>query len=242
MQAPEAILPELNAATEELIDDIGALSDGDARGPSLLPGWTRGHVLTHLARNAEGGTRLLGWACSGVRSYEYESVAARAAAIEAGSGRPAAALIADVTETARALAEAAAVMPAAGWDNLVTWTTGHQTKAEHVIYSRHAEVLLHHVDLDIGFRPASWPPVFVTDALAVVISSLNDRSLAPLQARLHAVDTGNQFRLGHAAQDAPAIAGTQAELLAWLMGRSDGGTLARAGEGPLPPVPSIYYA
>ena len=42
-------------------------------------------MLTHLARNADGGTRLLEWARTGVPSYEYESVAARAAAIEQGS-------------------------------------------------------------------------------------------------------------------------------------------------------------
>jgi maleylpyruvate isomerase len=86
MQPVDELLTELDAATGALVDGIGGLTDGDARGPSLLPGWTRGHVLTHLARNAEGGTRLLGWARTGAASYEYESVAARADAIEEGRG------------------------------------------------------------------------------------------------------------------------------------------------------------
>ena len=30
-----------------------------ARGPSLLPGWTRGHVLTHIARHADSVIRAL---------------------------------------------------------------------------------------------------------------------------------------------------------------------------------------
>jgi hypothetical protein len=51
----------------------GSVPLAQVAGPSLLPGWTRGHVLSHLARNAEGGTRLLGWARTGVPSYEYES-------------------------------------------------------------------------------------------------------------------------------------------------------------------------
>ena len=53
-------------------------------------------MLTHprLAPE-EGGTRLLEWARTGVLSYEYESAAARAAAIEQGAEyRPATALVA----------------------------------------------------------------------------------------------------------------------------------------------------
>jgi maleylpyruvate isomerase len=70
---PEEALRELTAATDQLLAGLDGLSDAQVAGPSLLPGWTRGHVLTHLARNAEGGTRLLGWARTGVPSYEYES-------------------------------------------------------------------------------------------------------------------------------------------------------------------------
>jgi hypothetical protein len=78
---PRVYVERLNAATACLVEDIDGLGEDDVRGPSLLPGWTRGHVLTHLARNAEGGTRLLGWARTGIPSCEYESVTARAAAI-----------------------------------------------------------------------------------------------------------------------------------------------------------------
>jgi uncharacterized protein (TIGR03083 family) len=86
----------LAESAASLVASVGLLTDEQARGPSLLPGWTRGHLLTHVARNAEGGTRLLGWARTGVPSYEYRSVAARAAAIEEGAGRPAAVLAGDV--------------------------------------------------------------------------------------------------------------------------------------------------
>ena len=42
-------------------------------GPSLLPGWSRGHVLTHLARNADGAVNLLTWARTGVETPQYVS-------------------------------------------------------------------------------------------------------------------------------------------------------------------------
>ena len=108
MPTIDDVLDHLTEATTGLITAISGLTDAEAREPSLLPNWTRGHVLTHLARNAEGGTRLLNWALTGVPSYEYPSVEDRAAAIEAGASRPAAVLIADVRATAEALADVAA--------------------------------------------------------------------------------------------------------------------------------------
>ena len=240
MQPVGDLLKELTTATDNLVEGIGGLSDADARGPSLLPGWTRGHVLTHLARNADGGTRLLRWARTGIPSYEYESVAARADAIEAGSGRRAVVLLADVSAASAGFAEAAAVMPDDAWRYAVTWTTGQQTPAEHVVQSRLAEVLIHHVDLDLGFGPGGWPPWFVQEMLDVAVSSMNERGLAPLPARLHAADTGQVYQLGGDA-DAVQITGSQADLLAWALGRTDGAHLSRDRPGPLPPVPSIYY-
>jgi maleylpyruvate isomerase len=233
------VLDQLADATAHLTTGISRLTDAEAREPSLLPNWTRGHVLTHLARNAEGGTRLLTWALTGVPSYEYPSVEDRAAAIEAGASRPAAVLIADVRITAEALADAAAKLPPDAWSHLVTWTTGEQTSADLVVRSRLAEVLIHHVDLDFGFGPVSWPAPFVDNMLTITAGALINRSAAPLAARLDASDTGRSFQIGSAA-DAIQIRGTQADLLAWLLGRSDGAGLSSDYPGPLPPVLSIY--
>ena len=101
---------------------------GKPAGTSLLPGWSRGHVLTHLARNAEGGTRLLTWGAdrrspaTSTRAWPPAPRPSRQAA-----GRPAAELAEDVRRTAAALHEAAAAMPPGAWPHRVTWTTGQQT-------------------------------------------------------------------------------------------------------------------
>lgn len=55
--------------------------------PSALPGWTRAHLLTHLARNADGLGNLLTWAETGVERSMYGPGNARDDDIEAGSGR-----------------------------------------------------------------------------------------------------------------------------------------------------------
>ncbi len=238
------LLTDLNDATAALLSDLDGLTDRAAREPSLLPGWSRGHVLTHLARNAEGGTRLLIWARTGEPSYEYPSVAARAQAIEDGAGRPAHELAEDVQRPATALQQAAAAVPPGAWQHRVTWTTGQETEAGHVPASRLAEVLIHHVDLNHGYRPADWPAKWTAWMLDRAVESMNDeRHLAPLNADLHATDTGRTYYLDRPAstEDAEQISGTEADLLAWLMGRSGGATLARDKPGQLPAAPSIYH-
>lgn len=236
----EEVLRQLRSATDALADAITGLPDEAVRAPSLLPGWTRGHVLAHLARNAEGGARLLGWARTGVPSYEYASVEARAAAIEEGAVRPAAVLIADVRRSADAFFAAAAGMPAPAWQRTVRWTTGHETEAARILPSRLGEVLIHHVDLDVGYRPADWPVPFVDDFLGRAVRGLKAREETVGALRMEGTDTGRVFVVGEVTSASPVAAGPEYALLAWLLGRSDGGGLSRDGRARLPAVPAFY--
>jgi maleylpyruvate isomerase len=66
------------------------MTDGQCSGPSLLAGWSRGHVLAHWARNADGQTRMLLAAMRGDLTAQYPGGnAQRHADIEAGAARPA---------------------------------------------------------------------------------------------------------------------------------------------------------
>jgi maleylpyruvate isomerase len=109
---PTALLDRIITATEYVLTTAGGLSDDDMRDRSLLPNWSRGHVLTHLARNADGGTRLLTWARTGVPAAEYPSLEERAAQIEAGAGRSAAELVADVRRSSARFTAEYSLMPA----------------------------------------------------------------------------------------------------------------------------------
>jgi maleylpyruvate isomerase len=233
------VLADLESATRRLLDEMAGLSDAAARQPSLLPGWSRGHVLTHLARNAEGSTRLLTWARTGVPGYEYESAEARAAEIEAGAGRPAEVLIEDVRRTAAALEEAAAGMPPQAWRRVVRYTGGQERPADVILPSRLAEVLIHHVDLDLGFTPGDWPGTFVTGMLTLLASSLSQRD-GMAAMRLAGRDGGGSYAIGGAGSADITVTGSEPELLAWLLGRADGRGLGREPDGPLPAVPAIY--
>ncbi|TYB49733.1 maleylpyruvate isomerase family mycothiol-dependent enzyme [Actinomadura chibensis] len=223
-------LATITAATRALLVTAARLDDAACRAPSLLPGWTRGHVLTHVARNADGGTRLLTWARTGVESYEYPSAEARAAEIEEGAGRPAAALVADVRESARRFADAYTLMPDEAWERVVQWTSGVRHPAARASDARLTEVLVHHVDLDAGFTPRDWPADFTARMLGSVVASFARRDDAP-DLRLHATDTGRDLGSGGGEH---VVAGTEASLLAWLMGRSSGADLTGAEGIALP--------
>ncbi|MFF4241444.1 maleylpyruvate isomerase N-terminal domain-containing protein [Actinomadura geliboluensis] len=221
-------LAEITAATRDLLATAARLDDADVRAPSLLPGWTRGHVLTHVARNADGGTRLLTWARTGVESYEYPSLEARAAEIEAGADRPAATLLADVRQSADQFADAYARMPDEAWNRTVQWTTGARHPAARAADARLTEVLVHHVDLDAGFTPGDWPADFTARSLTSVTVSFARRADAP-DLHLRATDTGQEDGTGEHLVSGPA-----ASLLAWLLGRSPGTDLTGADNIAIP--------
>ncbi|MFA1538005.1 maleylpyruvate isomerase family mycothiol-dependent enzyme [Actinomadura monticuli] len=221
-------LAEITAATRALLATAARIADADVRAPSLLPGWTRGHVLTHVARNADGGTRLLTWARTGVASYEYPSLEARAAEIEEGADRPARALLEDVRRSAGRFAEAFALMPDEAWRRTVQWTTGARHPAARAADARLTEVLIHHVDLDAGFTPDDWPADFTARLLTSVTASFARRDDGP-DLRLHATDTGQDHGDGEHLVTGPAPS-----LLAWLLGRSPGTALIGADQIKVP--------
>jgi maleylpyruvate isomerase len=235
---PAGMLDRIVAATGRLLDTAAGFSDADVREPSLLPAWSRGHVLTHLARNADGGSRLLRWARTGVETPEYPSMAARAAQIEAGAGRGAAELAEDVRDSADRFAAQYARMPAEAWQRVIRWTGGQEHPASRVADSRLTEVLVHHVDLRADYTPVQWPAGFTEDQVTRVVRAFTGRDDVTAM-RLHALDSDTWYGPG-AAPGALVVRGPRASLLAWLMGRSEGPDLTTQGGAPLPALPFLY--
>ena len=231
-------LDRLAASTDRVLATATALSDPQAREASLLPDWSRGHVLTHIARNADGMVNLLRWARTGTQTPMYASAESRAADIEAGAGRPAADLALDVRESAAALAAEAASMPDDAWTAQVRALHGPPFPARGVLGRRLSEVEIHHVDMAAGYLPGDWPADFVSEALPRVAESFAGRDdVPPCVAR--AGGTEDSFRLGpeQAAPPAVTIHGQPADLLAWLLGRGDGARLTLARGHALPELP-----
>jgi maleylpyruvate isomerase len=146
----------LDTATQRVIDEARLLSDSDLRAPSLLPDWSRGHVLAHLARNADALRNLLAGARVGQDRPSYASAEARAADIEAGATADARELVDDLAAAAMAFRAAVRELPGEAWNYQVQMLQGPRFPASKLLARRLAEVELHHCDLGIGYGPDQW--------------------------------------------------------------------------------------
>ena len=232
-------LDRVQESTRQLLTSAGALTDGQAAGASRLPGWTRGHVLTHLARNADGFVNLLTWARTGVKTPMYPSEAARDAGIEAGAGRRAAELTADLRGSSAAFAAAAAGLTAADWAAQVE-RRGDSFPAREILARRWAELEFHHVDLDAGYQAADWPSAWVAQELPQVAESFAGRPDMP-PCQLYPDGWAGRLTVGPASPHTPGVAvrGAPWELLAWLSGRSAGSGLQVTGAASVPVPPPL---
>jgi maleylpyruvate isomerase len=227
---------EVDRATDRLLDTVSTLAGDDVGLPSLLPGWTRGHVITHVARSADALVNLLTWARTGTPLPAYPSTAAREADIEAGADRPIRELLADLRASAARFDAAVAEMPAQAWSAAVQLRSGAEVPAAALPWHRLREVEVHHVDLAAAYRPEDWPEAFTQRLLHDAAATLASRPDAP-GIVLHATDLGRDVSVGD-PDGGPTVSGPAYALVAWLTGRRDGaGDLTISPEQPLPTPP-----
>jgi maleylpyruvate isomerase len=231
----DMLMDDVEAATERLIGSAAALDDHGVHAPSSLPGWTRGHVIAHLARSADSMTNLLVWARTGVETPQYANAAARDAGIADGAPRDAAEQIADLRDTARRFAETARAMPAAAWAAEVRSFNGDAHPGWFTLVRRWCEVEIHHVDLGTGYSTGDWSAAFAGRLLDYTADRWTLLGKAPV-AVLRDTGTGREWRFA-AGGEPPEVAGPGPALAAWVVGRSAGSGLAST-PGPLPDPPS----
>jgi maleylpyruvate isomerase len=222
---PLVMLTDVDRATELLLRTAADLDPATVAAPSLLPGWTIGHVLTHVARNADAYTNLLTWARTGVETPAYASPEAREAAIEAGAGRPLREQIEDIRAAHERFADAGAAMPAQAWTFHLDFVG---LPAAGVPWARLREVEVHHVDLGAGYTPADWSDAFALRLLREVVAGLAG---PPMILRPYGIE--HSLSIG-TAPNPPVIGGPTKSIAAWLAGRADGGDLTVSPDGELP--------
>ncbi|WP_432175823.1 maleylpyruvate isomerase family mycothiol-dependent enzyme [Streptomyces sp. Tue6028] len=222
-------LASVRDATERLLTAATKLDNASAAEPSRLPGWSRGHVLAHLARNADALVNVL------EGRPMYASGDARDADIERDAPRPVDAQLADVRASAARFQDAGAVP--ANWSRTVELRNGVTDTAARVPFRRWIEVELHHVDLGIGYELEDLPEDFVAREIAFLTDRFRGHPEVPA-TRL--TDGTRAWSTGRAAQGDPGITVTGAApaLLGWLAGRRDGAGLT-VGGGALPTLPPL---
>ena len=227
MTAPTEALEQWEGGERHLGTALGRLTEEEFDGPSLLPGWTRRHVLAHLAGNADAVVNLLTWARTGVETPMYASDDARDAQIEELSGLPAEQLRAAVLAGTGRLVDAVRAMPAAAWSATVRTRQGHALPAAEVLDMRVREVWVHSVDLDAGIGFADVSEDVLAGVVDDVFGQWDARDVVP-DVALFAGD--REWGTG-----ALAVAGPLPEAAAWVTGRSAGEGLQ--ADGPLPQLP-----
>jgi maleylpyruvate isomerase len=230
---PASDSAEIEAATSRLLATAETLSDADVLTPSRLPEWSRGHVLTHIARNADSLVNRLKTAATGVDIPQYPSPAARDAGIEAGAKRPIGEQIRDLEESHQRFVAAVATVPPANWANDLRWMSGDVRPASKILDARLREVAIHHIDLDAGYTASDWPSPFALRILVAVLPAFEVRGIEPVTLVPSDVDVRIDLSGGSAVE----VRGPAYALAAWVLGREDGSSLeVTGGELPKPPA------
>jgi len=220
-------LAAVEQGTARLLQLVEGMEDAAARGASALPGWTRGHVLTHLARNADGLVNLLTWARTGVEHPMYASKSDRDIDIEEGAPRSLWLLEQDVVAACGRFAAAATGLADTAWQAEVVMTLNRTIRAYDVPWKRVSELWVHMVDLDLGLD--------FSDVPADVVDRLIGQALAFYRGQGPSVRLTVGERSWALAGEGPVhnVTGTPGGALAWVTGRGASGVT-----GDVPDLPA----
>lgn len=201
-------------------DRVGLLDDAVLGRPSRLPGWTRAHVIAHVARNADALTNLVSWARTGVETPMYAQPGVRERDIASGAMQEPSILRKDLAQAQQRLLTALQAMPAENWDRRVRSARGRDLPATQIPWLRVREVWIHSLDLDPELRADSFPPPLVDTLISDVAHTLSVHPDVP-GVVLAPTDRARSWRLGQRAdQRAPIVRAPADELLAWIIGRA----------------------
>ena len=228
-------LPQIDEtllATTRYLQALTVLDEESVRRPSLLPGWSRAHVVAHLSRNADAFTRVLGQVAAGEPASMYASNEARDADIADTVERlDLAGLVDDALASTARLTEA--LWACVGDpDTPCTRVPGADRSFPlHTVGPRRrAEVEIHHSDLGTGYEPSTWPPDFSSQMIRQRQDELA-RTGGPSMV-LSSTDVDGLWKFGEG--QGPEIHGTVGDLACWLVGRGGGqGLTCSAGELPV---------
>lgn len=175
--AQRQLSEQIDQATQRLLDVARIITEPDLRAPSLLPGWTRAHVLAHVARSGDAMRNLLAGARVGQKRPAYPSAEAREADIETGARSSAKDLADHLANSAMAFRAVARQLPDDAWRFQVRVLDFRPFPAADLLTGRLVEVELHHCDLAAGYGAADWPAAFAEMELAEPMRSQREDRL-----------------------------------------------------------------
>jgi uncharacterized protein (TIGR03083 family) len=166
------------------IDRLGDLTEDEYSAPSGLSGWSRKHLIAHVAGNADALHNLMYWAATGQETPMYVSPGQRAADIDRGAAMTGAELVAWASSAAQRWQSAAAGLTPQQWAYEVITAQGRAVPAAEVPWLRAREVCVHAIDLDLGITFQDLPTDFLEALCHDVLlkrGPLDDATAAAMQ-------------------------------------------------------------
>jgi uncharacterized protein (TIGR03083 family) len=166
------------ASHQRLLQALDGITDEQCRQPSMLGGWSRGHVLSHLANNAYSHVRMFEAASSGEETEQYEGgKPTRDAQIEAWSNLGANELVNHVRASIYALEGAWASATPTTWTGfgIKSHAGGGRVAITDLMLMRWCETEVHHADLNLNYSFENWDATFVRFELERQLMIWNSR-------------------------------------------------------------------
>jgi maleylpyruvate isomerase len=226
----------VHAAHRRLVTELVSLTDQQVKRPSLLPDWTVGHVLSHIALNAEAFVRVADGLRNGETGAMYPSMEVRNAAIEAGAQRGAEEIRAHIDSSAKQFEEHWSTLTDDQLKGLATTVPGMPTfAANEIVVRRLREVEVHHADAGLPtFSFADWSEAYVDVDFSTQLAGIAAR----LGRSFHAIDENGEHHLsGDGAIDVEPTEIDRRTLLAWCFNRIEIAELPDLGSWQTPTPP-----
>jgi maleylpyruvate isomerase len=158
---------------------VASLREDELGKPTRCKGWTRAHVIAHLARDADAMTNLTTWAVTGRETPAYESREKRDADIEAAAKLSAAKLAGALEQADARLLEAVRTLKdGVKVETLPTLFTG-EINVFALPALRTTELIVHHNDLDTTWEWHEADPDATLDAIEVCVRRLQANNDSP---------------------------------------------------------------
>ncbi|MBT2565847.1 maleylpyruvate isomerase family mycothiol-dependent enzyme [Arthrobacter sp. ISL-85] len=232
--SPADLLSGIHQAADAVTSDVSKLTDEDVKAPSALPGWTRGHVLAHVAGISNAMARQLEYAARGETIELYDGgMDGRNRAIDMAAGHDAATHREDVSAGLKRALRAFDALPGVkdssanqtGWWAPISFRRGVVLDGGLALWR---ELVIHNADLLTGRGPETWSRPFcehLFDFLAARVPPEEKLLLQPLGLPPVSIGSGTRSTV---------VSGMVTDIAAWLAGRQpslDSLRATAAGDG-----------
>ncbi|MFP5311093.1 MAG: maleylpyruvate isomerase family mycothiol-dependent enzyme [Actinomycetes bacterium] len=210
--SPAGLLAELHKAETALTAAMNRIPEGGEKAPSALPGWSRGHLLAHIAGICDALARQVEYGRRGDTVELYDGgVDGRNRAIDLAAGHSLVQHRQDVDAAVQRALTAFDALREEEWQTHIAFRDGVIFDAGLALWR---ELVIHTSDLDTGTGPETWNKEFCShlfDFLAARVPAGKRLVLQPVALPPLALGAGGSTVV---------VSGMVTDIAAWLAGRT----------------------